>query len=165
MELWLWAVVGGLAGTVLMDVVGWIAGKLRIGWGGCGGSAAMGRWVLGVFHGRLVHKNIIDSDALKNEKAVGWISHYVTGGALALTYPAIFLSFASAMPGNNLIPGLMWGFVTALLPWFVLFPGFGWGLFGARSPGNVRPLLSPAVEHSIYGLVLGMVLNMTSQLW
>ncbi len=120
---------------------------------------------MGILHGQFVHKNINESDTFKNEKAVGLICHYAIGGALALTYPAIFLGFGIAMPGNNLIPGLIWGFVTALLPWLVLFPGFGWGLFGARSPGNVTPLLAPAVEHSIYGLGLGIVLNMTLQFW
>ena len=119
---------------------------------------------MGVLRGQFVHKNIDASDTLKNEKAIGWGFHYVTGGALALTYPAIFLGFGIALPGNNLIPGLILGFVTALLPWLVLFPGFGWGLFGATSPRNVRPLLSVAVEHSIYGLGLGIVLNMTSLL-
>ena len=96
---------------------------------------------------------------------MGWIIHYFTGCALALTYPAIFLGFDIAMPVNNLIPGLTWGFVTSLLPWLILYPGFGWGFFGARSPANVRPLLSAAVEHTIYGLGLGIVLNITSQLW
>ena len=91
--------------------------------------------------------------------------HYFTGGAVALTYPAIFLGLHTAVPENNLIPALVWGLVTALLPWLVLFPGFGWGFFGVRSPGNVRPLLSPAVEHSVYGLGMGIVLNITSQLW
>jgi hypothetical protein len=110
-----------------------------------------------------VHENIRESDTWKNERAVGWVFHYVTGGVVALTYPAIFFVFGIAIPDNNLIPGLIWGFVTALLPWLVLFPGFGWGLFGARSPGNVRPLLSLAVEHSIYGLGLGIVLNITLQ--
>ena len=81
---------------------------------------------MGILHGQFVHKNINESDTFKNEKAVGSICHYAIGGALALTYPAIFLGFGIAMPGNNLIPGLIWGFVTALLPWLVLFPGFGW---------------------------------------
>ncbi len=102
---------------------------------------------------------------MKNERIVGWIGHYFTGGVVALTYPAIFLGLSIAVPGNNVIPGLIWGLGTVLLPWLVLFPGFGWGLFGTRSPQNVRPLLSPIVEHSIYGLGMGAVLNMTSQLW
>ena len=66
---------------------------------------------------------------------------------------------------EQLIPGLIWGLVTALLPWLVLFPGFGWGAFGIRSPRNMRPVLSLSIEHSIYGLGLGMVLTITSQLW
>lgn len=126
---------------------------------------AIGRWSLGILHGKFIHENIRESDTFKNEKAVGLICHYVIGGALALTYPAVFLGFGLALPGNNLIPGLIWGLVTTLLPWLVLFPGFGWGFFGAKSPGNVTPLIGPAVEHSIYGLGLGIVLNMTTQLW
>jgi len=35
MELFYWALLGGLVGTVMMDVVGGIAGgKLKITWGG-----------------------------------------------------------------------------------------------------------------------------------
>ena len=96
---------------------------------------------------------------------MGWSFHYLTGITLALTYPAILFGFTGAMPSNNLVPGLIWGLVTALLPWLVLFPGFGWGAFGVRSPRNVRPVLSLSIEHSIYGLGVGLVLDITSQLW
>ncbi len=34
MELFYWALLGGLVGTVMMDVVGWTVGKLKIPWGG-----------------------------------------------------------------------------------------------------------------------------------
>ena len=34
MELFYWALLGGLVGTVMMDVVGRIAAKLKIDWGG-----------------------------------------------------------------------------------------------------------------------------------
>lgn len=34
MNVWLWAVVGGLGGTVMMDTAGWIAGRLKFRWGG-----------------------------------------------------------------------------------------------------------------------------------
>ena len=102
---------------------------------------------------------------MKNESAVGWGFHYFTGVTVALTYPAVLLAFTGAVPNNNLIPGLIWGLATVLLPWLVLFPGFGWGFFGIRSPRNVRSLLSPSIEHSIYGLGVGLVLTITSQLW
>ncbi len=102
---------------------------------------------------------------MKNETPLGWFFHYFTGATVALTYPAILIGFTGAVPNNNLVPGLIWGLATAILPWFVLFPCFGWGFFGIRSPRNVRPLLSPSIEHSIYGLGVGMVLTFTSHLW
>jgi len=118
--------------------------------------------VLGLVRGRLVHANINKSESIKHERAVGWFFHYFTGAALALTYPAVVLAFGGAMPGNHLLTGFVWGLATVLLPWFVLFPGFGWGLFGTRSPQNVRSVLAPLVEHSIYGLGVGIVLTITA---
>jgi hypothetical protein len=89
----------------------------------------------------------------------GWTFHYFTGGSVALTYPLFYLAFNVPMPGNHLISSLLWGLATVLLPWFILFPGFGWGFFGVRAPSNVRPFISPMVEHLLYGLGLGIVLN------
>jgi hypothetical protein len=66
------------------------------------------------------------------------------------------------MQGNHLISSLLWGLATVLLPWFILFPGFGWGFFGVRAPNNVRSFISPMVEHLFYGLGLGIVLNIAS---
>ena len=34
MDLFYWAMLGGLVGTVMMDFTGWMAGKLKIPWGG-----------------------------------------------------------------------------------------------------------------------------------
>ncbi len=34
MDLFYWAMLGGLVGTVMMDITGVIAGKLKIPWGG-----------------------------------------------------------------------------------------------------------------------------------
>jgi len=114
--------------------------------------------------GHLVHKDIIDSNPTKNEVSVGWAFHYFTGGTLALTYPLFYMAFNVPMPESHLISGLLWGLATVLFPWFILFPGFGWGFFGSRAPSNVRSLISPLVEHLLYGLGLGIVLNIASEL-
>ena len=34
MELFYWSMLGGLVGTVMMDLTGVLAGKLKILWGG-----------------------------------------------------------------------------------------------------------------------------------
>jgi hypothetical protein len=114
--------------------------------------------------GQIIHKNIIESSPIKNEVSVGWAFHYFTGGTVALTYPLFYLALKVPMPESHLISGLLWGLATALLPWFILFPGFGWGFFGARAPSHVRSLISPMVEHLLYGLGLGIVLNIASGL-
>lgn len=163
MELWLWAVVGGLAGTVLMDLIAIAAEKLKITSGGrCGGPQVIGRLVIGMFEGRFVHKNIIDSNPVKNEASAGWIFHYLTGGILALTYPLFFLAL-NHMPQDHLISSVVWGLATSLLPWLILYPGYGWGLFGLRAPKNASPLIATPVAHMLYGLGLGIVLNIASQ--
>ncbi len=83
---------------------------------------------------------------------------------MALTYPAFFLVLHVSLPANHLLSGLVWGLATTLLPWFVLFPAFGWGLFGVRAPKGTRPLLLPTISHLLYGLALGIVLNIAAPL-
>jgi hypothetical protein len=114
--------------------------------------------------GHFVHKNIIETSSIKNEVSVGLAFHYFTGGTVALTYPLFYLVFNVPMPESHLISGLLWGLATVLFPWFILFPSFGWGFFGTRAPNNVRSLISPIVEHLLYGLGLGIVLNVASEL-
>jgi DUF2938 family protein len=100
---------------------------------------------------------------VNNELAAGWIFHYLTGGSAALTYPVLYLVLNVPLPENHLFPSLLWGLATSVLPWFILYPAFGWGLFGTRAPKGTRPLLSTAISHSLYGLGLGTVLNIASQ--
>ncbi len=158
--------VGGLIGTVLMDVIAIAAEKLNITRGGrCGGPQVIGRWVFGIFDGHFVHKNIIDSSPVKYEASVGWIFHYLTGGSLALTYPLFYLALNRPMPQDHLISGVVWGLATTLLQWLILYPGYGWGLFGLRAPRNASPLIATPVAHMLYGLGLGIVLNIGSQHW
>jgi hypothetical protein len=111
--------------------------------------------------GHFVHKNILESNPVKNEVSAGWIFHYVLGAVVALTYPLLYLALNVPMPGNHLIPGLLWGLATTALPWLTNFPGFGWGFFGVRAPKGTRPLIAPAIAHACYGLGLGFVLTMT----
>jgi len=120
---------------------------------------------LHAFRGQFVHSNIIKAAPIKHEAAVGRITHYVLGGSLALTYPALYLISGASVPGNHLLPALVWGFATAILPWLIFYPAFGWGLFGIRAPQGTRPVLSPTVSHLVYGFGVGIVLNVVSQGW
>jgi len=166
MKLLFWAIVGGLLGTALMDIAGSLAERLKItSVGKWGGNRALGRWALGIFRGHFVHKDILKSSPLKNELFAGWITHYFTGGCVALTYPFFFLAFNVTTPEDHLLPSLIWGGATIVLPWFILYPAFGWGFFGIRAPKGTRPLVATTISHLLYGLGLGIVLNIVSQHW
>jgi len=84
--------------------------------------------------------------------------HYLVGGTLALPYAALSLGFG-APPDNYVFTGFLWGLATAVLPWLFLYPVYGWGFFGGDAPKGTRPILSPIVLHSIYGLGLGIFLS------
>ena len=166
MELWLWVIVGGLVGTVMMDITAIAAEKLNITNGGrCGGPQAIGRWTLGLFDARIIHKNIVDSSSVKYETFTGWILHYLIGAGLVLTYPLFYLALSRPMPTDHLIPGVVWGLASTVLPWLILYPGYGWGLFGHGAPKNASPFIATPVAHMLYGLGMGIVLNSTSQQW
>lgn len=81
---------------------------------------------------------------------------------MALTYPVFYLAFNLSLPENYLLSSVAWGLATTLLPWLILFPAFGWGFFGVRAPQGRRPLILPTVSHLVYGLGLGIVLNIAS---
>ena len=110
-----------------------------------------------------MHSNIVKTAPIKQEAVVGRITHYVLGGSLALTYPALYLISGASVPGNHLLPALVWGFATAILPWLIFYPAFGWGFFGLRAPQGTRPVLSPTVTHLVYGLGLVIILNIASR--
>jgi hypothetical protein len=112
-----------------------------------------------MFDGRFVHQNIVDSSPVKNEKLAGWIFHYLTGGIVALIYPVLYLSSKVSVPAGHLVDSLLFGLATSSLPWIILFPAFGWGFFGSRAPSGIRPLVATIILHTIYGLGLGIVLN------
>ena len=87
---------------------------------------------------------------------------YITGGSAALLYPAYILVFNAPLPEDHLISSLVFGLATVILPWFILYPVFGYGFFGVRAPVKSRPLIAPTIEHMLYGLGIGIVLNLSA---
>ena len=163
LELLFWSFVGGLVGSLFMDIASSGVQKLS------GGSAALidrwglvGRWCLGMFDGRFVYKNISQASPLKNENSAGWFFHYLIGGGVGFMYPIFYLASNVPMPENHLIPGLLFGLATVTLPWCIMFPAFGMGFFGVRASNNTVRLIRNTITHIFYGLGFGIVLNITS---
>lgn len=157
MEIFAWAFIGGIVGAVLMDITETYAAKIGIRSGV--NIALIGRWTLGVLRGQFAHTNILDSKPLPGEINVGWGFHFlIGGGGVALAYPLFLLVAGLPIPNNHLIGGVLFGFVTSLLPWFILMPSFGWGIFGRRGPPGSNALLASTISHIPYGLGVGAVI-------
>ena len=154
MEIFVWAFLGGIAGAVLMDVTETYVAKIGITSGV--NIALVGRWFLGLLCGQLFHSNILNSKPLPQEVKAGWAFHFlVGGGGVALFYPLFFEATGLPFPNNQLLSGLLFGLSTSLLPWFILLPSFGWGLFGRRGPQGSNALLASTLSHIPYGLGVG----------
>ncbi len=83
LELMSWSFVGGLMGSVFMDIASSGVQKLS----GGGGTLVerwglVGRWCLGMPHGRFVYENISEASPLENENSAGWLFHYLIGGGV-----------------------------------------------------------------------------------
>ncbi len=150
------AFLGGLVGAVLMDITETYLSKLGISSGV--NVALVGRWAMGLHRGQLRHGDILCTQAMPNEVRVGWAFHFlVGGGAVALAYPLLFQLSGIPMPANHLLGGVLFGMATSALPWFILLPCFGWGLFGLRGPQGSNALLAATLSHIPYGFGVGAV--------
>lgn len=159
MMILLYAFLGGVVGAVLMDITDIYAHKLGISSGVT--VAQIGRWVLCMGDGVLVHEDIRYTLPRKNEVRTGWIFHFVVGGGLVgLCYPLIFMMMPIPLPQHHMLPGLLFGLATSLLPWMILLPSFGWGCFGRRAPKGAIPLVASTISHISYGIGLGLVMNL-----
>ena len=119
--------------------------------------AYIGRWVMGVLGGVLMHQDIAKTKPVKNEVRIGQLFHFIIGGgAVAILYPVFLTTIGLEVTANHLIMSAIFGLLTSVFPWFVLMPSFGWGLFGAKTPFKSKPILSPIISHLFFGLGIGL---------
>ncbi|MGD2118294.1 MAG: DUF2938 family protein, partial [Chromatiales bacterium] len=152
------SVIGGFVGSVFMDVTEAMMGKFGISSGVSG--AYIGRWVKGLTNGIFRHRNIVDATPVKNETLIAQIFHYlVGGGVVALFYPIFLEAIGQGTGSNHFALASIFGLVTSVLPWFILMPSFGWGMFGRNAPAGSKPVISPILSHIPYGFGIGLTLT------
>ncbi|HEY0994398.1 MAG TPA: DUF2938 domain-containing protein [Gemmatimonadaceae bacterium] len=109
----------------------------------------LGRWVLHMPRGRFVHAGIAKSPAMPFECAAGWSAHYGIGIAFALTFLLVAPSGWLARP--TLLPALVFGVATVLVPFFTLQPAFGLGIAASRTPSPWKARLKSLGTHAVFG--------------
>ena len=112
----------------------------------------VGRWLRTMPEGIFRHSNIASAPQKSAECAIGWIAHYMIGIAFAITFVAL--------AGNNwlqhptLIPAILFGVVTVLVPFFIMQPAFGLGFAASNTSNPAQARLRSLMNHTVFGVGL-----------
>jgi hypothetical protein len=112
----------------------------------------LGRWVLHMRHGTLVHESIAAAPRKPRECPVGWFSHYLIGTLFALLF--VLLASTRWLARPTLLPALAFGLATTLVPFLVMQPSFGLGVAASKTPNPNRARAKSLMTHAVFGLGL-----------
>jgi DUF2938 family protein len=112
----------------------------------------LGRWVRHMPDGTFRHASITAAPQRPFECTVGWISHYTIGVVFALAFVAFTSGDWLARP--TVMPALLYGLGTVVVPFFVMQPSLGLGIAASRTPNPTQARLKSIVTHVIFGVGL-----------
>ena len=124
------AVVVGLGATLFMDV--WALFMKRAFGIPLANYCLVGRWLRHMPEGTFMHASIAAAPQKRSECTVGWIAHYVIGSVYALIFVAIASGSWLARP--TLLPAMLFGIGSVLVPYLIMQPSFGLGIAASRTP-------------------------------
>jgi hypothetical protein len=110
----------------------------------------LGRWIGSMLEGKFVHSTILETPGLPHEMLLGLIAHYLIGITLTalILYPARKLRHAPP----SLRQAMVFALGTCVLPYFVMFPAMGFGVFGLKQPEAIVRIVFSTVNHAAFGL-------------
>ncbi len=146
------AIVTGVVATIFLDLVAGTGVALHVF-----RIPAFGRWGLYALKGKFTHEDIDRSPALKGENALTFPLHYLAGIVLAAPY--LFLLDALSLGSGSLLFATLYGVATSLIPFLVMLPSMGYGLFGLRHRGDTFWLREILAMHLGYGVGIGLAVQ------
>ena len=112
----------------------------------------VGRWFRHMPDGTFMHASISNASQKRFECAVGWIAHYVIGAVFALAL--VSLTSGSWLARPTLLPALLFGIGTVLVPFLVMHPSFGLGIAASKTPSPTQARLRSLMAHTVFGVGL-----------
>ena len=109
----------------------------------------VGRWLRYMPEGVFTHSNIASAPQKSAECTVGWIAHYLIGITFAITFVAV--------AGNNwlqhpaLIPAIVFGVGTVLMPFFIMQPSHGLGFAASKTSNPMQARIRSLMNHTVFG--------------
>lgn len=140
----------GIGATVIMDIWAIIQKRLfgiipldyRL----------VGRWIGHFRKGRFFHDGIGKAEVVPGEISLGWAAHYLTGIVFAAAL--IGLWGAEWLRHPTLLPALVIGIGSVVVPFFVMQPGFGVGIAASRTPKPWVARFRSLVAHTSFAVGL-----------
>jgi hypothetical protein len=109
----------------------------------------LGRWVLHMPAGTIVHERISATPPKRHECTVGWTTHYLIGSVFAVLF--VLLAPDGWLARPSLLPALAFGIATTLVPFLVMQPSFGLGIAASKAPHPNRARLKSLLTHTVFG--------------
>ena len=118
------------------------------------------RWLRTMPEGTFRHSSIAFSPQKSAECTVGWVAHYLIG----ITFAVAFLALVGPnwLQHPTLIPAIIFGVVTVLMPFFIMQPALGLGFAASKTPNPTQARLRSLMNHTSFGVGLylfGLLLN------
>jgi len=105
----------------------------------------VGRWIAHLSRGRFRHASIAAAPAVRGERLLGWVAHYLIGIAFAGILLGVWGMDWMRQP--RLAPALIVGAVTVVAPLFLMQPAMGHGF-------SARRAFHSLVMHLVFGFGL-----------
>lgn len=145
-------VVIGLGATAFMDVFAWVQNRLFKSPGL--NYALVGRWILGMGHGKLQrklqHSTIVQSPSVRFEKSVGWATHYAIG--VGFVGCMVMITGSNWLMEPSLWQAILLGIISVLAPFFIMQPAFGFGLAASKTPAPWMARTRSMIAHLSFGV-------------
>ena len=123
----------------------------------------LGRWVLHIPHGRIVHESIAAAPGKPFECKVGWTTHYMIGATFAVVF--VWLASVGWLARPTLLPAVAFGIATVLVPFFTMQPALGLGIASSKTPHPNKARLKSVMTHTVFGVGLWIWAHLLGRLF
>ena len=137
----------GVGATAALDL--WLVALKRLGVP-TGSFALIGRWVAYMARGRFSHASIAKAEPVRNELAIGWVTHYAVG----IVFAAVLATLQGSgwMQQPTLVPAFLTGVATVVMPLFVMQPAMGSGFAASKTPAPLKNCARSVTNHAVFGV-------------
>ena len=142
------AMIVGLGASFFMDAWAWLL--QRVFQIAAPNYCLVGRWLCYMPTGIFTHSNIIATPKKSAECVTGWLVHYLTGISYALLL--VMATSGNWLAKPSLLPALLVGIGTVLIPYFIMQPAFGMGVAAAKTVKPMQARLKSLMAHTVFGV-------------